>query len=240
MATETDFGPRITPRMVVGLFVILLGTLLTLDNFDILEVEDFLAWWPTVLIALGLVHLLQPRRSKVGGTLFLLIGSVLLAANLGYLPMNVWELWPLIFVFIGISMISGTISRRRRMAAGVPADGAATDSVISALAVMSGVVRSNTSSDFRGGELTAVMGGCEFDLRGATIKRGETAVLDVFAMWGGIEIYVPRNWHVTVNGFPLLGGFEDKTYQQPDDASGHLIVKGMAVMGGVEVKNEKR
>jgi hypothetical protein len=59
-------------------------------------------------------------------------------------------------------------------------------------------------------------------------------------MWGGIEIYVPRDWHVTVSGFPLLGGFEDKTYQQPGEASGHLVVKGMAVMGGVEVKNEKR
>ena len=47
---------------------------------------------------------------------------------------------------------------------------------------------------FRGADLIAVMGGCEIDLRQAAIN-GE-AVIDVFCMWGGIEIRVPEDWTV--------------------------------------------
>jgi hypothetical protein len=80
------------------------------------------------------------------------------------------------------------------------------------------------------------MGGVELDLRNAQIKEGEEAVLDTFALWGGVEITVPENWRVVGQVMPLMGGFENKT--RASGASGPvLIVKGTAVMGGVEVKN---
>jgi predicted membrane protein len=79
------------------------------------------------------------------------------------------------------------------------------------------------------------MGGCEIDLRNAQIN-GEAAI-DVFAMWGGIEIRVPENWTVIGRVTPLMGGFEDHT-RAPQAASAHrLIVRGMVIMGGVEIKN---
>ena len=100
---------------------------------------------------------------------------------------------------------------------------------------MSGVNRGSNASTFRGGELAAFMGGCEIDLRQAAI-HGE-AVLDVFAMWGGIEIRVPENWTVIGRVMPLLGGFDDAT-RPPKEATDHrLIVRGVVLMGGVEVKN---
>ena len=98
-----------------------------------------------------------------------------------------------------------------------------------------GVNRGSNSNAFRGGELTAVMGGCEIDLRQAAIN-GE-AVIDVFAMWGGIEIRVPENWRVIGRVTPLLGGFEDKT-RPPQGVTTHtLIIRGMVLMGGVDVGN---
>ena len=103
------------------------------------------------------------------------------------------------------------------------------------MAVLGGVNRGNNSRAFRGGDLTAVMGGCEIDLRQAAIE-GE-AVIDVFAMWGGIEIRVPENWSVVGRVTPILGGYEDKTRPPRDAGTQRLIVRGMVIMGGVEIKN---
>jgi len=79
------------------------------------------------------------------------------------------------------------------------------------------------------------------------------AVLDCFAFWGGVEIKVPADWTVEVTGVPLLGGFADTRRESRRVVGGigalhpestpvapnekRLQVKGMVIMGGVEVKN---
>ena len=78
------------------------------------------------------------------------------------------------------------------------------------------------------------MGGCELDMRDASIK-GE-AVINVFAVFGGISIKVPRDWTVILHGTPIMGGFDEKTNAPPDNTK-RLIVNGYAIMGGVEVRN---
>jgi hypothetical protein len=83
------------------------------------------------------------------------------------------------------------------------------------------------------------MGGYQVDLRKAVIARSP-AVLHANAMFGGIEIRVPRSWRIILDGLPLLGGYTDET-DHPEAASGvpvpELIVKGFASFGGVVVKN---
>jgi hypothetical protein len=115
----------------------------------------------------------------------------------------------------------------------LPAD---LDSTVSAIAVLGGVVRKCNSKDFQGGELTAIMGGCEIDLREADIQR-EEAVINTFAWWGGIEIKVPEDWTVISSGFPLMGGFADTTRAPQEGPKKRLVIKGFAIMGGVEIKN---
>lgn len=104
---------------------------------------------------------------------------------------------------------------------------------------MGGVNRVVESRDFRGGEATAVMGAVELDLRGSTIATSP-AIVDVFALWGGIEITVPPEWKVDVRGIPILGGFENRARSSVQDANAPeqvLVIRGTALMGGVEIKN---
>jgi hypothetical protein len=119
-----------------------------------------------------------------------------------------------------------------------PASVSATDSTasVTSVAIMSGIQRSTNAAAFRGGELTAVMGGVELDLRQAGLAGGE-AVIDVFAFWGGIELRVPEGWTVVGKVVPLMGGYEDKTRPPKHDSSQRLIVRGMVIMGGIEVSN---
>jgi len=102
------------------------------------------------------------------------------------------------------------------------------------VAILGGVERRITTPDFRGGEITAVMGGCALDLRESSILK--EAVLNVFTIWGGINIKVPPDWTVVLNGTPVMGGFSEKTISAPNGDK-RLVITGYAVMGGVEVRN---
>ena len=84
-------------------------------------------------------------------------------------------------------------------------------------------------------EVSAVMGGCDLDLREA-VPTIDPIAIQVFAMWGGIDIRIPPGWVVEIEAWPILGGVVDNT-QPPALPAHRVILRGMAFMGGVEIKN---
>jgi hypothetical protein len=131
--------------------------------------------------------------------------------------------WPLLISVAGVTLVMQALQR-------TPADS------FHVIAVMAGNSPHIGSQSFRRGEAVAVMGGCEIDLSAAKIV--EEAVIDVLAFWGGIEIHVPRGWQVIARVAPILGGFEDKTERAPANAP-RLVIRGTAIMGGIEVRHPK-
>jgi predicted membrane protein len=216
---------------IFGLGILLFGVLLTLDNLDIIEIGDYWRFWPVLLIGVGLSHLAgRGECRKIGWGLFwIFAGGIFLLDNLGYISWNVWDLWPVALVFVGANVLWGSLRTRRRKQ---PSNNA---SEFEATAILGGVSRRVTSRDFRGGQATAVLGGCELDLREAAISSGP-AEIEVFAFWGGIEMRVPQEWDVQVKASAILGGIEDKT-STIGDGSQVLVISGTALMGGVEIRN---
>ena len=81
----------------------------------------------------------------------------------------------------------------------------------------------------------ATMGGVELDFRDAILP--EHIEVTAIAVMGGIEIIVPPGVVVDTGGIAIMGGFEyqgDSAAQPPPDAP-TISVKGMALMGGVNV-----
>ena len=62
----------------------------------------------------------------------------------------------------------------------------------------------------------------------------------MFAWWGGIELVVPEDWHVVSEVTPVMGGVEDSTHFTGGEPATTLVVRGLVVMGGVEIRNTKR
>lgn len=235
MKSEPTRG--IPSQVIIGLFVIGIGILFLLDNMDIIDFRDAFAFWPTFFILVGVIKLMdsQTPNSRVIGVAFIAVGTVLVLNRLGILSFSLRQLWPLVLIGAGALVVWKALASRRAMdgvALSKFDDGA--DSVVNITAVLGGFQRRVNSQNFRGGEITAVMGGCELDLRGASIQ-GE-AVINVFAAMGGIELKVPTDWTVVLHGAPIIGGFDEKTVTPPD-GSKRLVVKGYAIMGGVEVRN---
>jgi hypothetical protein len=222
---------RITPKLILGLGILALGLLWTLDNLDILESERLTEWWPAVLILVGAVRLLNPDVSKVGSAVLIILGTGLLLDSLDVWNFDVGDLIPLGIAVIGGKLAWDALVRRERPRA---VDDPAAD--VHAFALMAGVRRQSTSHEFRYADANAIMGGVELDLREAQMKDGETATIDAFALWGGVEMTVPENWRVVGKVLPLMGAFEDNTKNKTGTGP-VLIVRGTAIMGGIEVKN---
>jgi predicted membrane protein len=143
--------------------------------------------------------------------------------------------WPVFLILGGVLMLFKGRARDRHDSNGMSAEERVVHSDrLNTTAVMSGAKVKSDAQNFRGGELTAVMGGIELDLRQASIE-GE-AVLNVFALWGGISIKVPTDWSIVLNGVPILGGIDDKTLP-PMNPTKRLIIDGEVIMGGVEIRN---
>jgi hypothetical protein len=157
------------------------------------------------------------------------VGTWLLLETFEVVHVSVWALWPLVLVVIGLSLVWRALSPS--VIRPVAAD---TGGTISAFAMMSGVERASASPDFRGGDLTAIMGGVEVDLRRAAIA-GDEAVIDVFAMWGGLKLRVPETWAIVNKVVPFLGGVEQKARGSSETGAPRLVIRGSVVMGGVEI-----
>lgn len=227
---------RLTPRLIFGVCVLLFGGLLLLDQMDLLNARDYLLYWPAGLIALGLVKLAQPG-SRGGGLFLAGVGAALLLSNLGYVELDIELVLPALLVLGGARLIFGELFRRRRGAGG--GEGTLASAEIDAFAILGGVKRSSSSQSFRGGSASAIMGATEIDLRAARITGGE-AVIDTLAFWGGVEIFVPEDWEVVQRGVPILGAFDDSTRPPLSGNAPRLIIKGMAIMGAVEIRNWKK
>jgi hypothetical protein len=225
-------GRRTTPRLVMGLIVMGIGLMLTLDNFGVLDSRRFWQLWPLILVGFGLARLSHWMRAggRPEGTGLVIAGLALLLLNFHVLEFR--HLFPLFLLGVGALMFTKAFLRERALEGGGE-DG--THALLDAFVVMGGVKKASSSPDFKGGSAFALMGGTEIDLRQASIETGP-AVLDTFAMMGGIEIRVPESWTVEIQGNALLGGFEDKSRRPPDERK-RLIITGFAIMGGVEVKN---
>ena len=91
--------------------------------------------------------------------------------------------------------------------------------------------------EFKGGELNAVFGSLTLDLRRTNLPVGET-LLDVNAVFGTITIYVPVDWFVETHLDAVFGGFQDNRLpKEPTDITKKLIITGSCVFGGGELRN---
>jgi hypothetical protein len=231
MNGSSNVARSVTPRLIVGLGILSFGILWTLDNLDLLDARVFTRWWPVLIIVIGAVRLLDPRSSRIGSAIIMLVGALFLANTLHYAHIDFGDLIPLGIALVGGKLVMDALGRRTTRVS----DSADPAAVLNSVAVMAGVRRQSTSASFAGGDATAIMGGVELDLRYAQIEEGHEAVIDAFAFWGSIEIFVPRNWRVVGQVMPLMGGFDDKTVAP---ATGPvLVVRGAAIMGSVVVKN---
>jgi Predicted membrane protein (DUF2154). len=87
---------------------------------------------------------------------------------------------------------------------------------------------------FHGGSLNAIFGGVELDLSNAIINHD--VYIDATAIFGGIELFVPRDVKIVVSATPIFGGVSNKVPQPLGNTRGTIFINGMCMFGGVDIR----
>jgi len=223
-----------SPKLVVGVAIIVAGLVLTLDNLGLIEAHTIFKLWPLVLVAMGVAKIRQDRGgSNMGGWFLVLGGAFLLLFTFGHGHLAD-ALGPMLVVAVGILIVIKALKQNR----GVPPELARSEDFLQGTAIFGGFKRRVSTQAFKGGELTAIFGGYEVDLRQAVLENGQ-ARIDVFVLFGGGEIRVPEGWEISNRATAIAGALNDSTQQGlvSGGARPRLVITGLILFGGTEVKS---
>jgi hypothetical protein len=234
-------SPLVRPRLVLGILVLLVGGVLLADQLGAVSAESAAALWPVVLLALGLVMVLQPdTTNRLAGAVLLVAGVWLLCNALGWWSYSFWHTWPYLLVIVGawllyrVQLLRDLEGPADRVAGALGRfDARVTDAPrVGALAFLNAVERIATTATFESGDFHALLGSCDVDL-GQAASAGRASV-DTFALLGRVVIEVPAGWTVENRVLPLLSRVGN-TCQGAEDASPTVIVRGAAIFGRVDI-----
>ena len=211
-------------KSIIGLLLIIVGAVFLLDNlgFDI-EMPSYLFRWPMVFVIIGFINLLSgnPRPALI----FFALGGIFYLHYFNVI--NIRDVWPVILIIIGLSFIF----RHKKTPKSEKSDIDFFDEV----AIFGGGNKKYVSDNLKGGKISAVFGGSEIDLRGS--KPQEGAIIEIFCLFGGVEILVPEDWKVNVATTAIFGGFSDDRSKGSKDPVATVHIKGFVMFGGGEIKN---
>jgi predicted membrane protein len=218
-----------TIRSITGIIITAIGVGALLGALNILP---FWSWfgtlWP-LLVVLGGVFILigDFRRNWIWGTIFVTVGALLLLKTLDVLDFNFFSLIiPVVIIGAGLSVLINSHNRTRIDSSSKDADDISV--------IFSGSETKNKSNDYKGGKVTSIFGGASIDLRDAKIVK--EASIDMFVMFGGVELKVPRDWKVVSKVAPIAGGVENKSEGSDDHKGPVLVLTGTVALGGIEIK----
>jgi predicted membrane protein len=248
-----------------AMLLILMGVLLFLENVGLIPSWSMADFWPVWMIIWG-VFMIDRTRNLIaviwsGG--LIVSGILVILGNLHILHISVSIIGPVMLIALGLILLVAPghvrqLGEQWRGDAGARwrARQELRDQIRSSIGntmrifrgnslhedvVFSSVTRRIQTQQFEGGRVTAVFGSIQLDLVEAVMaSTNGGARLKADAVFGGIEIIVPRTWKVDMRSTAVFGGCDDRTLPPRPELGiepPKLLITGSAVFGGVTVRN---
>lgn len=248
---ETNLKPKQSPKLqgiIFGILLILAGLLFLSFNFGWIDpaLRAVIFSWPMVLIVFSIISF--SKRDYTFGFVWLVAGmffllprlSAVYPDSLGGIDNDFTKVyWPLLLIIVGIIIVFSVVTGKNRIG-GCSHKSLHTQSTENNNGIIDKSVTFGGSESifldpvFNGGNISAVFGGVVLDLRKTTLPEGET-YLDIYAVFGGVELYIPDNWLVETKIQTVMGGVEDKRFVSQTDQSRKLILQGNLTFGGCSI-----
>lgn len=230
-----DLNNKFDRRLWLGGAFIVLGFLFFLNSMDILDfsISRIIFSWPFFFLVIGVFIIVNTNKKLLGGILAGLGAIFLIPRIFPDVDYNGTIVFAILFIALGLYIILNKKETEK-----IKFDQERKD-YIDDVAIFGGGNKVITSDNFKGGNITAVFGGSEINLKGCKLAEG-TNVIDVLCVFGGTTLIVPQDWNIVLNVTPIFGGFSNKLIKDPTatpDLNKTLIIKGLVVFGGGEIKS---
>jgi predicted membrane protein len=234
-------GNKPDKRLGIGVVFIFLGALFLFNNIGIIPsvLKQYFFSWQMIIIVIGLFMLAGNKKQKAGLALIAIGVFFILPGLLGFARIGLGQLWPIIFVAIGIFILLRHKHQNMEKEVCEKTTSANSEDSIDDATIFGGTIKIIRSKNFKGGRLTAIFGGVDYNLTDAELSEGK-ATIDVVTIFGGTKMVVPSDWDVIIDVVPIFGGFADKrnTLNKIQiNTNKKLIIKGLTLFGGGEIKS---
>ncbi|MFA5971646.1 MAG: DUF5668 domain-containing protein [Lentimicrobiaceae bacterium] len=224
----------------LGVFVIAAGLLLLARNTGFLDpaVSRIIFSWEMLLIAIGVINIFW-RQSFWSGVILIGIGGFFLLVNFYHMPFSTWQIFlPALIILIGLQMIFGVSHLQKRFHNRTMFNhSVGSEDFFEDIAIFGGGERKVVTPNFKGGRMVSMFGGSKIDLTHCNIAPGDRPIIEVVHIFGGSGLLVPSDWNVKVEVFNIFGGYADKRIASQVDYNKTVIIKGITIFGGGEVKS---
>ncbi|MEI6575435.1 MAG: DUF5668 domain-containing protein [Bacteroidota bacterium] len=220
--------------IVFGGLVLLFGVALLLKNTNLINEQtwSFLFSWEMLIIAIGALNLFDKNRGF--GLVMILVGSFFLINNHFDLPFNLSQIfWPVLLIVAGVFLILGA-SRFKHFKSNYTDQ--KVDDFFDDVAIFGGMDRTIHSDNFRGGKVVAIFGGSKLNMNHVTLSPGMN-LIEMVCVFGGTQLMIPADWNVKLEVISIFGGLADKRPPVPVDMSKTLVIKGVVIFGGGDIKS---
>ncbi|MDR0738080.1 MAG: cell wall-active antibiotics response protein [Prevotellaceae bacterium] len=247
-------------KFITGLLAITAGALLVAFNTGVLPVayKSIVFSWQMLLIAIGVV-LLFSRHKRGHGVALTLAGGYFILPKFGIEALSFLQGngWAAVLIIAGTLILYHAIFGHRRQHAHCRRHFERAfafeqhfkaqherfrennHDYIKHNCIFGGSNEKINSQSFKGGEVNCVFGGTEIDLTNAQLAEGVNT-LDVSVVFGGITLYIPAHWKVTIQQEMVFGQIEDHrlpaTFEV--DEKRMLVIIASAIFGGGEIKSK--
>lgn len=218
-------------RILWGLVFIVLGVIIALNVFNIIDFNIFFrGWWLVFIIVPCFIGLFDnTNESKVGNIVGLVLGVLLLLMcnNLIRFDIIIKLFIPAIFVIIGLYLILGS-SINSKVKEKIKSTNK--DNLESIVATFS--EKSEKPNKFNGAKVDAIFGSVYLDLSESSIKN--ESVIVATGIFGSVNIKVPEDVEVKIKSTPIFGGVSNKSKGKNEKKI--IYIEAYAVFGSVDIK----
>jgi predicted membrane protein len=231
--------------ILFGLLLVIAGLLFLSFNFGWIDaaLRPVIFSWPMIFVVIGIVSF--SKNNYLVSLFWLILGFFFLLPRIGVaFPGFIQGIddsfartyWPLLLILLGVAFILRVVLGQRGHAKGHhrPSSTEAVEGRINRSVVFGGSESIFLEPVFNGGDISVIFGGVVLDLRKTKLPEGDTYI-NIEAIFGGVELYVPDDWIVESKLQTVMGGFQDKRHISDADKSRKLILKGDLIFGGCEI-----